>query len=174
MKGGSCKTQIVLDADVVIHFAKGGRLSQLPSIFPDYEYVLLEAVHEELLSDIRTQIDHQMALLKNITLLPFAPRGEMLREYAMLRSRFGKGESACMAYCLFTQNVIGSSNLRDIRAYCEKNKITYLTTIDFLWYAWHKHLMTTDEVKTFISEVRSKGSKLPIVDIEKHVCKQMM
>ena len=27
---------------------------------------------------------------------------EMLREYAMLRSRFGKGESACMAYCLFT------------------------------------------------------------------------
>ena len=79
------KTQIVLDADVVIHFAKGGRLSQLPSIFPDYEYVLLEAVHEELLSDIRTQIDHQMALLKNITLLPFAPRGEMLREYAMAR-----------------------------------------------------------------------------------------
>ena len=72
------KTQIVLDADVVIHFAKGGRLSQLPSIFPDYEYVLLEAVHEELLADIKTQIDNQITLLKNITLLPFAPRGEML------------------------------------------------------------------------------------------------
>ena len=166
-KGG--KTQIVLDADVVIHFAKGGRLSQLPSIFPDYEYILLETVHNELLSDIRIQIDHQMALLKNITLHPFAPRGEMLREYAMLKSRFGKGESACMAYCLFTHNVIGSSNLRDIRAYCEENKITYLTTIDFLWYAWHKHLMTTSEVKTFISEVRSKGSILPEVDIDKFV-----
>ena len=36
------KTQIVLDADVVIHFAKGGWLGQLPNIFPDYEYVLLE------------------------------------------------------------------------------------------------------------------------------------
>ncbi|MBR4924650.1 MAG: hypothetical protein IKZ61_02765 [Prevotella sp.] len=168
------KTQIVLDADVVIHFAKGDRLSQLPSIFPDYEYVLLETVHEELLSDIRTQIDNQMALLKNITLLPFAPRGEMLREYAMLKSRFGKGESACMAYCLFTNNVIGSSNLRDIRAYCEENKITYLTTIDFLWHAWHKHLMTTDEVKTFMNEVRSKGSKLPDEDIEKYVCKTQL
>ncbi len=66
-KGG--KTQIVLDADVVIHFSKGGLLSLLPRIFPDYEYVLLEAVHEELLSDIRTQIDNQMTLLKNITLL---------------------------------------------------------------------------------------------------------
>lgn len=171
-KGG--KIQIVLDADVVIHFSKGGLLSLLPRIFPDYEYVLLEAVHEELLSDIRTQIDNQMTLLKNITLLPFAPRGEMLREYAMLRSRFGKGESACMAYCLFTHNVIGSSNLRDIRAYCQEKQITYLTTIDFLWYAWRKHLMTTDEVKTFMNEVSSKGSKLPEVDIEKYVCETVL
>lgn len=168
------KTQIVLDADVVIHFAKGGRLSQLPSIFPDYEYVLLEAVHEELLSDIRTQIDNQIALLKNITLLPFAPRGEMLREYAMLRSRFGKGESACMAYCLFTHNVIGSSNLRDIRAYCEEKKIVYLTTIDFLWYAWRKGLLTPAEISAFIAEVKQKGSKLPETDIEKYVCETIL
>lgn len=168
------KIQIVLDADVVIHFAKGGRLSQLPSIFPDYEYVLLEAVHEELLSDIRTLVDHQIALLKNITLHPFAPRGDMLREYAVLKSRFGKGESACMAYCLFTHNVIGSSNLRDIRAYCQEKQITYLTTIDFLWHAWRKHLLTADDVKTFISDVRSKGSILPDVDIEKYVCETVI
>ncbi len=170
----SVKTQIVLDADVVIHFSKGGRLSMLPTILPNYEYVLLEAVHEELLSDVRTQIDHQIALLKNIKLLPFAPRGEMLREYAMLRSRFGKGESACMAYCLFTNNVIGSSNLRDIRAYCEEKKIVYLTTIDFLWYAWQYGLMTPAEISSFISEVRAKGSKLPEVEIEKYVCKTVL
>ena len=157
------KTQIVLDADVVIHFAKGGWLSQLPSIFPDYEYVLLETVHEELKSGVRSQVDNQIMLLKNITLLPFAPRGEMLREYAMLRSRFnfGKGESACMAYCLFTHNVIGSSNLRDIRAYCEKNKITYLTTIDFLWHRSANILL----LATFLSlahhlrNVRARQSK---------------
>ena len=170
----SVKTQIVLDADVVIHFSKGGRLSMLPTILPNYEYVLLEAVHEELLSDVRTQIDHQIALLKNIKLLPFVPRDEMLREYAMLRSRFGKGESACMAYCLFTNNVIGSSNLRDIRAYCEEKKIVYLTTIDFLWYAWQYGLMTPAEISSFISEVRAKGSKLPEVEIEKYVCKTIL
>ena len=171
----SVKTQIVLDADVVIHFAKGGLLSLLPSIFPDYEYVLLEKVYEELL-DIRTQVDNQIYFMKNITLLPFNPRGEMLREYAMLKSRFnfGKGESACMAYCLFTNNVIGSSNLRDIRAYCEEKKITCLTTMDFLWYAWRKHLMTANEVKTFINEVKQKGSKLPNEDIEKYVCNTIL
>ena len=163
-----------MDADVVIHFAKGGLLSLLPTIFPNYEYVLLEAVHEELLSDIRTQIDNQMALLKNITLHPFAPHGEMLREYAQLRSKFGKGESACMAYCLFTHNVIGSSNLRDIREYCEAKQIVYLTTIDFLWYAWQKGLLTPAEISAFIAEVKQKGSKLPEVEIEKYVCKTQL
>jgi undecaprenyl pyrophosphate synthase len=70
--------------------------------------------------------------------------------------------------------VIGSSNLRDIRTYCQEKQITYLTTMDFLWYAWRKHLMTTDEVKTFMNEVRSKGSKLPEVDIEKYVCETVL
>lgn len=173
MKGGT-RTKIVLDADVVIHFAKGGLLSLLPRIFPDYDYVLLEAVHEELLSDIRTQVNNLMHYLKTITLLPFSPRGDMLREYARLRSRFGKGESACMAYCLFTHNVVGSSNMRDIKEYCEEKQIVYLTTIDFLWYAWRKGMLTPEQISVFIGEVRSKGSKLPIVDIEKYVCKQVL
>ena len=36
--------EIVLDADVIIHFAKGEMLSILPSIFPDYKYVVLDIV----------------------------------------------------------------------------------------------------------------------------------
>ena len=79
-----------------------------------------------------------------------------------------------MAYCRFTHNVIGSSNLRDIRAYCEEKQITYLTTIDFLWYAWKKGMLTTEEVNTFINEVKQKGSKLPDVEIEKYVCETIM
>jgi predicted nucleic acid-binding protein len=173
MRGGT-RTKIVLDADVVIHFAKGGLLSLLPRIFPDYDYVLLETVHEELLSEIRTQVDNLVIYLKTITLLPFTPKGDMLREYARLRSRFGKGESACMAYCLFTHNVIGSSNVRDIKEYCEERQIVYLTTIDFLWYAWRKDMLTPEEISAFIGEVRSKGSKLPLVDIEKYVCKKVL
>ena len=38
--------EIVLDADVIIHFAKGEMLSILPSIFPDYKYVVLD-IHNE-------------------------------------------------------------------------------------------------------------------------------
>ena len=42
--------KIVLDADVIIHFSKGGYLSLLPQIFPDYEYVVLDKVYNELSS----------------------------------------------------------------------------------------------------------------------------
>lgn len=35
------RVRIVLDADVIIHFSKGGLLSLLPQIFPEYEYIVL-------------------------------------------------------------------------------------------------------------------------------------
>ena len=165
------RVKIVLDADVIIHFSKGERLSMLPQIFPEYEYVVLDKVYNELIY-LRSQLDNQILLLKNITKIQFQPTGEMLLEYARLKSRYGDGESACMAYCRYTSNIIGSSNLRDIKDYCSRNKITYLTTLDFLYYAWVKGMMTKDECDDFISEVVSKGSRLPEEkDISKHIPK---
>ncbi len=158
------KVKIILDADVLIHFSKAGRLSMLPKILPQYEHTILSAVYEETIS-IRRQIDNQINLLKNMVVLPFAPTGPMRLEYAKLRSRFGKGESACMAYCRFTKDVIGSSNLKDIKDYCAEQRITYLTTIDFLYYGHAKGMLSKEECDDFISEVNSKGSKLPKIDI---------
>lgn len=125
------RVKIVLDADVIIHFSKGGLLSLLPQIFPEYEYIVLDKVYNE----IRT----------------------------VLKSKFGDGESACMAYCRYTANIIGSSNLNDIKNYCTEHKITYLTTLDFLYYAWCRNLLTEDDCATFIKDVVSKGSKLPMI-----------
>jgi hypothetical protein len=98
----------------------------------------------------------------------------MMREFARLTECFGKGESACMAYCRYTNNVIGSSNLKDIKQYCSKNGIVYLTTLDFLYYAYIKHLMTLQECNDFISTVRSKGSQLPDIEIDRYACEVMM
>lgn len=42
------KTKIVLDADVIIHFAKGERLSMLPEIIKEYEYIILDKAHKEI------------------------------------------------------------------------------------------------------------------------------
>ena len=158
------RKKIVLDADVLIHFAKAGYLNVLPSILPEYEHIVLSVVYDEVRS-IQQQLDNQIEYLKNLRKLQFEPTREMRREYAMLTSRFGRGESACMAYCKFTDDVIGSSNLKDIQDYCNSNDIKYLTTLDFLHYAYCRKILTKEQCNEFITAVREKGSKLPLVDI---------
>lgn len=163
------KTKIVVDSDVLIHFAKGDSLSLLPSIFPEYQSIILSNVYDEVKS-LQVQLDNQMRFLKNITLETFAPTGDMLLEYAKLSDTFGDGESACMAYCKFSHDVVGSSNLKDIRKYCKDNGITYISTVDFLYYAYRRKVMTAKQCNDFIQKVRSNGSILPNLDIEKYVC----
>ena len=162
------KVKIILDADVLLHFAKAERLNMLPEILPEYEHVVLSTVYDEI-GSIQNQLDNQVFFLKNISKETFNPTGEMMIEYARLLRTFGKGESACMAYCRYTHNVIGSSNLKDIKEYCEKQKITYLTTIDFLYYAMKRGKMSVEECEQFVKEVVAKGSKLPTVDFGKYL-----
>ena len=162
------KVKIILDADVLLHFAKAERLSMLPEILPEYEHVVLSTVYDEIRS-IQNQLDNQILFLKNISKETFNPTGEMLVEYAKLLQTFGKGESACMAYCRYTHNVIGSSNLKDIKEYCERQQITYLTTLDFLYYAFVRGKMSAEECEQFVKEVVAKGSKLPTVDFERYL-----
>lgn len=161
------KVKVVLDADVLIHFAKAGRLNMLPEILPEYDHVVLNVVYDEI-KTLRDQLDKQIHFLKNIALEHFDPKGEMLSEYATLRQSFGKGESACMAYCRYTHNVIGSSNLKDIKDYCVRQQIAYLTTLDFLYYAFARGIMSAEDCSQFIVDVTSKGSKLPMVDINEY------
>lgn len=157
------RVRIVLDADVIIHFSKGGLLSLLPKIFPEYEYIVLDKVYDEL-SSVKNQLDNQILFCRNIRKVEFTPTQAMLMEYAALKSRFGDGESACMAYCRYTANIIGSSNLRDIKNYCNEHQITFLTTLDFIYYAWQRRLLTEKECAEFISDVTVRGSRLPKIE----------
>lgn len=166
------KTKIVLDADVIIHFVKAGQFSLLLDIFPEFQYLILDVVYDEVTVNriTKTQIDNTLKFFPNrISSVKFDPKGESRFEYARLRSSLGKGESACMVYCRDNQDVLGSSNLKDIKEYCANNLITYLTTVDFLYYAFIRKKMTKEDVNAFITEVIAKGSKLPPVDIEKYI-----
>lgn len=163
------RTKIVLDADVIIHFSKGEGLSMLPHIFGDYDFVVLDTVYNEIHDPLKSQLDNQVRILKNISLIKFAPTGEVLREYATLTKTLGRGESACMVYCRYNHDVVGSSNLRDIKLYCQTHKITYLTTIDFLYHAIVKKLITVEEANLFVQQVKQKDSILPEVDFSTFV-----
>lgn len=164
------KLKIVLDTDVVLHFMKGSRLSLLLDIFAsECEYVMLSTTYDEIRNrDQKNQIDNHINLLKNLSKVDFNPTGEMRRVYAMLTSQFGKGESACMAYCQFEHHVIGSNNTRDIREYCNNNGISYLTTGDFLYYAIKRGMITESDAAQLIADARALGSKVPDFDYSTH------
>ena len=165
------KVKIVLDADVIIHFHEGGFLGTLPSIFEECEYIVLDYVYDEVLrKPVREQVQKLMEWFGNLQFVEFAPTGEMLRDYARLNSDRGKGESACLVYCMYNHDVIGSSNLKDIKDFCEQNGIAYLTTCDFLWYAWKRGKMTKEEIESMVEKVKNSKSKLPRdFDVRCHV-----
>lgn len=166
------KTKIVLDADVMIHFIQGDSLSLLFEIFPEYGYIILDVVYSELTKNRATkyQLDNTLKLYSSkFSKVNFTPMGQSRQEYARLIATLGRGESACMVYCRDNQDVLGSSNLRDIKQYCEDNRITYLTTLDFLYYAFIRHKMTAKEITDFIIQVKSKGSRLPFIEIESYI-----
>ena len=168
------KIQIVLDADVIIHFSQGGYLHMLPSVIPDCSFVVLSVVRNELRQETRNELDNHINYLKSISLIEYNPVGDERREFARLSSIsglcLGKGESACMTYARFHNNVVGSSNLNDIKIYCAQFGIAYLTTLDFLYYAFKKGMMSKEEIEAFILRVREAGCILPDIDLETYFC----
>ncbi len=166
------KTKIVLDADVIIHFEEGGCFSALLDIFPEYEYIVLDVVYGELRGATRRLVDNSETILKKLKKTVFIPTGDSRRDYAMLKKTKGAGESACMIYCRENHDVLGSSNLKDIRDFCREHGITCLTTLDFLFYSFMKGIMTRQECNEFMERVKLKGHNLPkhITDIAQYTC----
>lgn len=171
------KTKIVLDADVINHFVKGGRLDLLPKIFPEFQILVLDIVISELPLLILSVLDNQIKQDGNIKVENFGKTSSEKKEYLRLISttgpNLGRGESACMVYCRYHNDVVGSSNTKDITDYCNEYGITYLTTNDFLYYAIKRGHLTKKEASEFIQKVRSLGSFPPIVDFEKYNCTKL-
>ena len=61
-------------------------------------------------------------------------------------------------------------SLKDIKDYCSEFGIAYLTTWDFLYYAYKAGKMSKAEIAEFVVKVRDAGSILPDVDIESYFC----
>ena len=168
MKKIDPKKKIILDADVIIHFVKGGLIGIIPNIFTNKMYVPDVVYQESLSIKYQTPINN-LFNFKLVEELEIKSDLKVFSEYNRLKKRFGKGESACMAYCRFNSDVIGSSNLKDITNYCTEHGITYLTTMDFLAEAFKIDKLSEAECDEFIYNVKLKGSKLPCNTISEYI-----
>jgi predicted nucleic acid-binding protein len=162
-------TKILLDSDVIRHFIKGQKLQLLFSLYGNH-LVFIDVVKNELFrsKQIVNHISNFISFNK-IQVLPFPTDIiEILKEFSRLKKRYGDGESACMAVAKYQKHIIASSNLRDIKQYCEENKIVYITTMDILLDALDKEILTEDECNRFISQVKKRNSKLPVDTIDEY------
>lgn len=168
------KVKILLDADVIIHFAKGDMLSILPSILPEFDFAVLDVVQAEVHQPTLGQLQCQMLFLNNIEEIKFGETSEERKEFLRLASGgLGRGESACMVYCRYHHDVVGSCNLKDIKEYCKEHQITYLTTIDFLYYGIQHKVITRKDAEEFIVKVNDLDSSLPLVDFDTYFCNKI-
>lgn len=163
--------KILLDADVIIHFFKGNQLTLLPRILPNEFYIIDVLYREVLKGKLKVQVENML----NARLVHEIKMGDdlnVLKEFSRLSKKFGEGESACLAYCKYNKDIVASSNLKDIKDYCNTNQIHYLTTLDLLLIAWENGFLDESKCDKFIYDVKSKGSKLithinNIVDYQK-------
>lgn len=98
----------------------------------------------------------------------------MIKELSILNAKYGYGESLSLVYCKFNNDVIASSNIKDITKYCDENNIQYITTMDFIWQAYITKLMSEDECNTFLRKVINRNSKLPYFRITDYTPRQLL
>lgn len=164
---------ILIDADVISQFIAGGQILILHRIFPN-QILLLDKVYDELarFPNKRKEVDN-LINFKIVRLIKFPDNEpEIFKEYLHIKKLLfkGDGESACLAYVRYKNDIIGSSNLRDVREYCKLHKIELLSTMDFLCEAKKKGLLTEKQCDDFIIQVLKAGSKLPVKKISEHPC----
>lgn len=164
---------ILIDADVVSHFISGERIDILPGIFP-FRIALLDRVYAELEKRprIKHEVDRLIALGK-IDNMAFPDENEDIKkEYFHLKKFMfkGDGEAACMAVVRYSRDILASSNLRDIKAYCQMHAIDYLTTMDFLCEALRRGIMTEAGCDEFIRKVKAAKRKLPVERMKDYRC----
>lgn len=167
---------ILIDADVVSHFITAGEILSINSIFP-YDVLVLDKVYAELerFTRKKQQVDNliNLGILK---VIPFPEDNEAIKkEYAHIKKLMfkGDGESACLAVVRHTRDILASSNLKDIKSYCERHQLSYLTTMDFLCYAIHSGIWDRARCDLFIAAVLAAGSKLPVSRMADHNCRSL-
>lgn len=163
--------KILLDSDVIRHFIKGADLGVLANIFKG-RLVMLDVVRDELCrSKSLVVIITNFISFYKIEEMKFPSHNfDILKAYSeLMKDGQGTGESSIMAVARFQKQIIASSNLKDIRFYCLKYNIEYLTTMDILNLALNEKKIDMTFCNEFITKVRNAGSKLPVRSMEEYI-----
>ncbi len=149
---------ILLDADVLSAFAKVGKLSLLYKLFSQHFLYISPAV----LAEIKVSLDkgHDFT----IEIFELLERGQLKvlvldKREKQAKQEFpvylGEGEKENIAICKMRGGVL-LSNEKKVEAFCKTMKITCLRIPAILRAFWEIGVVTIDEVRDIVEEIREK------------------
>lgn len=153
-KSEQTNKQILLDCDVISHFIANNLLEDLPLILAPHPCFILDHVYSEV-SAWPMRLAFLEATIKSgkIQRMAFPEDFETKKEFARIKSCYpliGDGERACMAVARFNENIVASSNFRDVAPYCAKFNVLFLGTLDILLLAFEKGIYSEAQCDGFI------------------------
>jgi hypothetical protein len=150
---------ILLDCDVVSHFIASNALNDLPLILAPHQCVVLDNVYSEVAArPMRLAFLNAIIAAGQIQRMAFPENIEINKEFARIKSKnplIGEGERACMAVARFSEDIVASSNFRDVAPYCNQHSILYLGTLDILSVAATKEIYSEQQCDDFIQTALS-------------------
>jgi predicted nucleic acid-binding protein len=161
---------ILLDCDVFrhLHFLKC--LEQVEKSVPA-KLIMLDIVVAELTMNERfTPIVNDYSKRAIILKMRFPQKNEdiLTEHFDMLSNDVGPGESACMSVARFNDDVVGSSNLRDIATYCKTYSISYLTTLDLMFIAVEQGNITEAEFDQAVQDLINNDYRIPNITYQNY------
>ena len=156
----------MVDADVISHFMATGYIDRLTEILQPHAVMIVENVYKEASyhptePDRKRKVDKWMERCK-VCKIAFPYTNENIRrEFFRLKKREsdagGTENGLVCRWRVFGQEVIASSNFRDVAPYCDENGIEYIGTLDVLTIAMNKGIFTSDECNRFMAEAKAKN-----------------
>ena len=159
----STEPPIILDADFLSSFAWVKRLDILEGLYSKRMVVL-----EEVLAELRrvphlasrVELSIKSGHIRSEAMLADSPEALQLAQF-LESGRYGSGEASCMAYLTQRDGILGSNNLSDVKAFCNKNKKRLLTTADVLHQAYNIGEIDLNEADEIWAGMLAKKQKLP-------------
>ena len=159
----STEPPIILDSDFLSSFAWVNRLDILEGLYSKRMIVLEEVLVElrrvpHLASKVELSI--KKGHIRSEAMLADSPEALQLAKF-LESGRYGSGEASCMAYLTQHDGILGSNNLSDVKAFCNKNKKRLLTTAKVLHQAYKIGQINLGEADEIWAGMLSKKQKLP-------------
>lgn len=169
---------ILVDADVISHFVATGHIFDLNEILAPHHLLIVDNVYREATyhpwdNSRKKDVDNWLAKSNAQSICFPKLNKKVVSEFYRLKhvnKLLGDGEYACMSMAKFGQEVIASSNFRDVAGYCDANGIEYIGVMDILTIAMNKKFWDVAQCNAFIKNaVAANDARFPVYDIRNYI-----